>query len=128
MRLVGVFRVGGLFVLAGLLRVDVVQVEDPITKAQAFSLALQGCQSAEAKDKPDKCKLFGKIEFVTSFGDVKVEVVDAFPDIKVQKVTAFADDPGEWEIVEHFPDFKVEVVEHFGDYKIQYVEHFPGCN
>ena len=128
MRLAGLFRVGGLFVLAGLLRVEVVEVENPLTKAQAFGLALQGCQSAQAADKPDKCKLFGKIELVTSNADVKVEVVDSFPDIKVQKVSSFADDPGEWEIVEHFPDFKVEVVTSFGDYKIQYVDSFPGCN
>jgi hypothetical protein len=98
-------RVGGLFVLGGLLRFDVA----PPTKAQAFGVALEACQSAHAAGKPEKCKLFGKIQLVESFGDVKVEVVESFPDIKVQKVTAFADDPGEWEMVEHFPDFKVDV-------------------
>jgi hypothetical protein len=113
-----------LFVLGGVLRVEVA----PSPKAQAFGVALEACQGAYAAGKPGKCKLFGKIQLVKSFGDVKVEIVESFPDIKVQKVTSFADDPGEWEMVEHFPDFKVEVVTSFGDYKIQYVDSFPGCN
>jgi len=107
-----------------MLRVEVA----PSPKAQAFRVALKACQGAHAAGKPGKCKLFGKIQLVQSFGDVKVEIVESFPDIKVQKVTSFADDPGEWEMVEHFPDFKVEVVTSFGDYKIQYVDSFPGCN
>ncbi len=120
-------RVGGLLVFSGLLRVDVAS-EEAASKVQAFGVALEACQAAHAAGKPEKCKLFGKIQIVTSFGDVKVEVVDDFPDIKVQKVDAFADDPGEWEMVEHFPDFKVEVVDAFADYKIKYVDSFPGCN
>jgi hypothetical protein len=117
-------RVGGLFLLGGLLRVDVA----PSPNAQAFGVALQACQAAHAAGKPEKCKLFGKIQLVESFGDVKVEIVSSFPDIQVQKVSSFADAPGKWEMVNHFPDFKVEVVSHFGDYKIQYVGSFPGCN
>ena len=34
-------------------------------------------------------QLFGKVQIVTAFPDVKVQVVDAFPDVKVQFVTAF---------------------------------------
>jgi hypothetical protein len=40
----------------------------------------------------------------------------------------FADGPGEWTMVEHFPDYKIKFVEHFPDYKIKFVEHFPGCD
>lgn len=120
-------RVGGLLVFSGLLRVNVGS-EEASSNAQAFGVAIEACQAAYAAGKPEKCKLFGKIQIVTSFGDVKVEIVDDFPDIKVKKVTSFPDDPGEWEMVEHFPDFKVEVVDAFADYKIQYVDSFPGCN
>ena len=107
---------------------EVVRVQDPLTGSEAFALELAGCQEAYAKGKPEKCKLFGKIQLVEHFPDVKVQVVEHFPDIKVKKVDAFPDDPGEWQIVEHFPDYKVQIVEHFPDYKIQYVEHFPGCD
>ncbi len=121
-------KAGGIFVLGGLIRVDVADPDSGPSRAEAFGLELAACQAAQASGKPEKCRLFGKIQFVTAHADVKVEVVDAFPDIKVQRVTAFADDPGEWEIVEHFPDYKVEVVSAFPDYKIQYVDAFPGCN
>ena len=96
------------------------------TKAELFGMALEAC--AEAAGKPDKCALFGKIQFVEHFPDVKVKVVQHFPDIKVKVVEHFPDGPGKWQMVEHFPDFKVQIVEHFPDYKIKYVEHFPGCD
>jgi hypothetical protein len=44
----------------------------------------------------------------------------------VQKVSAFADSAGKWQIVDVFPDFKIELVQHFPDFKIQYVSAFPG--
>jgi len=70
--------------------------------------------------------LYGQVEAVDSFGDIKVEVVDSFPDLKVQKVDAFADDCGEWEMVDSFGDFTVEFVDSFGDVKVQWVDSFPG--
>lgn len=124
----GLLKVGGLFVLSGLLRVHVGAEAESVSKQALFRVALEGCQSAFASGKPEKCKLFGKIQLVDSFPDVKVQVVESFPDIRVQKVTSFADSAGEWEIVEHFPDFKVQLVESFPDYKVQYVDSFPGCN
>ena len=114
--------------LSGLLRVHVGVSEGPNAKLESFRLAIEGCQSAAASGKPEKCKLFGKVQFVESFPDVKVEIVESFPDIRVQKVGSFADSAGEWEIVESFPDFKVQIVESFSDYKVQYVDSFPGCN
>jgi len=98
------------------------------TKLQLFHAALDTCSQAGAASMPTKCTLYGKIEFVDAFPDVKVEVVSAFADIKVEKVNAFADGPGKWEIVTAFPDFKVQVVDAFPDYKIEYVQAFPGCD
>lgn len=73
-------------------------------------------------------KLYGKIQEVTAFPDVKVQVVSAFPDVKVQKVNAFPDSCGKWQMVTSFPDTKVQFVNSFPDVKIQYVNSFPGAN
>lgn len=71
-------------------------------------------------------KLYGKVQVVTSFPDIKVQVVSSFPDLKVQKVTSFPDSCGKWQFVNSFPDFKVQFVTSFPDVKIQYVTSFPG--
>ncbi len=71
-------------------------------------------------------KLYGKVEIVESFPDIKVEEVSSFPDLKVQQVTAFPDKCGKWQFVESFPDFKVQFVEAFPDIQVQYVKSFPG--
>lgn len=73
-------------------------------------------------------KLYGKIQIVTAFPDVKVQEVSAFPDVKVQKVTAFPDSCGKWQFVTAFPDTKVQFVTAFPDVKIKYVTAFPGAN
>jgi hypothetical protein len=101
---------------------------DGPSKAEMFALELTACNEAAAAGKPDKCKLFGKIQAVESFPDVKVEVVSSFPDIKVQLMSSFADSPGEWTMVDSFPDYKVQFVDSFPDYKIKYVDSFPGCD
>lgn len=72
--------------------------------------------------------LHGKVQFVTSFPDIKIQYVSSFPDIKVKFVSSFPDDCGEWQVVESFPDFKVQIVESFPDLKVQIVESFPGMN
>lgn len=82
---------------------------------------------AQTRGKPGKCNLYGRIQIVEAFADVKVQVVKAFPDIRVQKVSAFPDGPGKWQIVDSFPDWKVQIVDAFPDYKIQWVDAFPGC-
>ena len=51
-----------------------------------LSSTLTLCSKAHANDLPDKCKLFGKIQIVDNFTDVKVKIVNNFPDIKVKKV------------------------------------------
>ena len=97
------------------------------SKKELFGLELALCQEAAAKSKPSKCKLYGKIKYVTSFPDVKVKVVNSSPDIKVKIVNSFADKPGLWKIVNSFPDYKVQKVTSFPDYKIKFVKSFPGC-
>jgi hypothetical protein len=71
-------------------------------------------------------KLYGKVQVVTSFPDVKVQVVTSFPDLKVKKVTSFPDKCGLWQLVTSFPDFKIQYVTSFPDIKVQFVDSFPG--
>ena len=71
-------------------------------------------------------KLYGKVQVVESFPDIKVQVVRAFPDLRVQQVEAFPNSCGKWQYVESFPDFKIQFVEAFPDLKVQFVEAFPG--
>ncbi len=71
-------------------------------------------------------RLWGKVQVVTAFPDLKVQIVNAFPDLKVQKVTAFPDKCGKWQFVSSFPDIKIQFVTAFPDIKIQYVNAFPG--
>ena len=106
----------------------IVSEADPETKQEQFALELEACKHAEAAGKPGKCDLYGKIEIVDNFGDVKVEVVDNFADIKVEWVNNFANSPGQWEKVDNFADYKVEIVDNFGDYKVEFVDNFPGCD
>ncbi len=68
-------------------------------------LALGALPAAgEGRRVPDRCRIYGRIQIVAAFGDVKVQVVEAFPDIRVQRVEAFPDGPGKWQIVDAFPD------------------------
>jgi len=71
-------------------------------------------------------KLFGKVQIVDMFPDIKVQVVDMFPDLKVQKVDMFPNSCGQWQIVDMFPDIKVQFVNMFPDIKVQFVDMFPG--
>ena len=97
----------------------------------AAGLLLGGAALADGKFTKSDCtfngkKIYGKIQEVTSFPDVKVQVVTAFPDVKVQKVNAFPDKCGKWQMVTAFPDTKVQFVTAFPDVKVQYVDAFPG--
>lgn len=78
------------------------------------------------RGKIDPAKVFGRIQYVTKFADVKVKVVESFGDVRVQLVSSFADSAGKWEIVDSMADFKVEIVDSFEDFTIQYVDAFPG--
>lgn len=71
-------------------------------------------------------KLYGKVQIVDYFPDIKVQVVDYFPDLKVQKVDYFPSSCGKWQFVDYFPDIKIQFVDYFPDVKIQFVDYFPG--
>lgn len=81
---------------------------------------------AAPDDCPPPAELYGKIQVVDSFADCEVKVVDSFEDLRVQVVSSFADSPGEWEMVESFPDYTITFVESFPDVEIKYVDSFPG--
>lgn len=70
--------------------------------------------------------LYGDIQIVESFPDLKVQVVTSFPDLRVQKVDSFPDECGKWRFVDSFPKIKIQFVDSFPDLKIEYVESFPG--
>jgi len=72
--------------------------------------------------------LWGKVEVVDSFPDIKVKAVASFPDLKVEIVDSFPDKCGQWQWVESFPDFTIQFVDSFPDLTIQYVDSFPGVN
>ena len=98
----------------------------------AVSFAMLAAPLAHAADFDKKTctfkgkKLYGKIQIVTAFPDIKVQEVTAFPDVKVEKVNAFPDKCGKWQIVTAFPDTKVQIVTAFPDVKVQYVTAFLG--
>lgn len=100
--------------------------------ATAICISLS-TQPTFAEDKIDKStcsfnnkKLYGDIEIVTSFPDIKVQVVSSFPDLKVEKVSSFPSKCGQWKFVTSFPDTKVQFVDSFPDIKIEFVSSFPG--
>ena len=102
-------------------------------RAPALLAEVVGGEAAAAEEKIEYAtctfkgfKLYGKIQVVTSFPDVKVQIVESFPDLKVQKVETFPDACGKWQFVNTFPETKVQFVQTFPDVKIQYVETFPG--
>lgn len=71
-------------------------------------------------------KLYGRVQVVNSFPDLKVQIVTSFPDLKVKIVDSQPTKCGEWKIVSEFPDMKVQFVNSFPDIKIQIVQSFPG--
>lgn len=70
--------------------------------------------------------LYGKVQVVDSFPDLKVKRVDSFPDLNVQWVDSFPDQCGKWQEVQSFPDFTIQYVESFPDLEIKEVTSFPG--
>lgn len=71
-------------------------------------------------------KLYGRVQVVTAFPDLKVRVVDVFPDLEVQKVDRFPEKCGMWTMVDKLPDLKIQLVDVFPDLKIRHVKVFPG--
>jgi hypothetical protein len=113
------------FVLCLILSTVIIAVLFSINQKQSIAKPLP------SKSKLNDCTfngipLYGNVQVVNSFPDIKVQVVTSFPDLRVQVVNSFPDQCGRWQFVESFPDFKIQFVESFPDIKIQYVESFPG--
>ena len=70
--------------------------------------------------------LYGKVQIVNAFPDVKVQIVDSFEDLDVKLVESFPDACGKVKLVESFPDVKVQIVNSFPDIKVKIVDAFPG--
>ncbi len=99
--------------------------------AIAFVICGLGPAHADEKFNKDACTLdgiplYGNVQIVESFPDLKVQIVNSFPDLKVQVVTSFPDDCGQWKFVDSFPDFKIQYVDSFPDIKVEMVTSFPG--
>ena len=92
--------------------------------ASLSSPALAGEVGADCKLKG--FELWGDVEIVESFPDLKVQVVDSFPDLKVEVVEAFPDKCGKWKFVTSFPKLKIQYVDSFPDLKVEFVTSFPG--
>ena len=71
-------------------------------------------------------KLYGRVQIVDYFPDLKVQVVNYFPDLNVQRTDYFPTSCGKWQFVDYFPDFTVQFVNYFPDLKIRFVDYFPG--
>lgn len=71
-------------------------------------------------------RLYGRIQVVDKFPDLKIQVVTSFPDLKVKTVDYNPSQCGEWRMVDKFPELKIQIVNSFPDLKIQFVQSFPG--
>ena len=95
-------------------------------------LAASGpAQAEEAGFDQEACTfngfpLYGDVQVVESFPDLKVQIVVSFPDLNVEVVESFPDACGQWKFVDSFPDVKIQYVESFPDVKIKMVTSFPG--
>jgi hypothetical protein len=105
-----------------------------VARAQAWSINSQSNPQASpqlialdsASCSVNGIALYGKVQVVDSFPDLKVKTVTSFPDLKVQWVDSFADRCGEWQEVSSFPDFTIQYVDSFPDLEIENVTSFPG--
>jgi hypothetical protein len=104
------------------------------TVVLAFVFIAWGVGASRASDRPKisgDCtyagkRLYGRVQIVTSFPDLRAQTVDAFPDLRVQIVKTFPDRCGRWQMVHSFPDLRVQLVDSFPDLRITIVQSFPG--
>ena len=71
-------------------------------------------------------KLYGKIQFVENWGDIKIQIVENCPDMKIKFVDNWADGCGKFQVVDNWPELKVQIVNNWGDIKVKIVENWPG--
>ncbi|MBQ3619656.1 MAG: hypothetical protein II939_16040 [Bacteroidales bacterium] len=70
--------------------------------------------------------LYGKIQFVDNWPDIKIQIVDNWPDIKVKIVDNWPDSCGKFQVVDSWPDLKVQIVDNWADIKVKIVDNWPG--
>lgn len=99
------------------------EMESVLASALADGIDKQNCTFTK---KGKTYKLYGKVQIVNSFPDIKVQIVDSFPDVDVKIVNSFPDNCGKVQIVNSFPDVKVQIVDSFPDIKVRIVNSFPG--
>lgn len=97
----------------------------------AIAAAILLAIPAPAQQNLSRCtykgiRLYGKVEIVQAIPDLKVQVVNSGQDLDVKFVENFPDECGEWQIVNIFPDFRVQFVNIFPDLKIRLVNSSPG--
>ena len=96
----------------------------PFAIAAIMGFLVLGLRGGEKE--VDFSKIRGRIQFVDNSGDYKVKAVESSPDLRVQIVENFPDAPGKWQVVDSFPDYKIQWVDSFPDFTIQYVNSLPG--
>ena len=101
-----------------------------VLAAVGLTLMFWGTTLAPAAAQLSSCtfkgiRLYGKVQIVDAFADLKVQVVNAFPDLKVKWVSAFPDACGKWQKVNALADFKIQLVDALPDIKIM-ESSFPG--
>ncbi len=106
---------------------DEVMCED-VSEDVEFEMDLDDINKADCTFTKDgkTFKLYGKVQIVNSFPDIKVQIVDSFPDVDIQLVDSFPDSCGKVKIVDSFPETKVQIVNSFPDVKVRLVNSFPG--
>lgn len=72
--------------------------------------------------------LYGRVKVVTHTADFDVKVVESAEDLDVRIITYSPGYCGEWQFVEHTPDFTVRFVEHASDFTVRFVNNAPGVH
>ena len=108
----------GLWLLIRWIEYEIIRSSE-IEKAEAIEALMSGSCYYKV------IRLWGEIQFVISFSDIKIQYEESFPDTKVKFVASFPDKCGLWQITESFPDIKVQIVASFSDIKVKVVESFP---
>ncbi len=84
------------------------------------------------KDSKETFNLYGNIEIVESFPDIRVKIVDSFEDLDVKKITTYypntPESCGEFREVKSFPDIRVKIVTSSPDITVKIVDSFPGIH
>lgn len=92
----------------------------------AWATAAGGADKVASNCRFNGVKLYGRVQVVESFPDLKVKVVESFPDLKVKTVDSFPDTCGQWKFVGSGGDFKIKFVESFPDITVKFGDAFPG--